>query len=320
MKNLMKNWPLFIALGLVLSFSSCKKSDTTPADNSVSAADDATVTNAIAANSDDAALAADGSFSRGAGGANAWGLSPCGGTVTVDSATKTITIVYDGSTVCGGVYRTGTITVTLTGANSWKDAGATVTVATTGLKITDPVTLGYYTISGSHSVTNESGGVLGDLIASNDTITRRHFGSLEVTFANNTTRTWTFDRTRAWSTFMSGGQKYLNVSLYTEAGDNVEATGFDRFNQQFTDKITTAVQADNYKCSGESKWDPYSGAISHSVNNRATSVLFGTNSSGGSVGTQTYCPSGSGVYGYYITYVNSNDNVTRYKFVSYWHY
>ena len=99
MKKLISNLPLLMAVTLVLTFSSCKKADNSvTSDDSISAQDHTTVSNSDGCEAtDDASVSADqqSNLSR-----SARLIDICGGTASYDSLAKTITITYDGSTVC----------------------------------------------------------------------------------------------------------------------------------------------------------------------------------------------------------------------------
>lgn len=318
MKKLIVQMPLMLALGLILTFSSCKKAnDATVADDTVNGKDQVTMTNAMNATMDDASLAADQTqnLSRSANGGNAW-QNICGSTVVDTGTNHTITITYDGTTECNGVTRSGTVTIALSGAAKWREAGATLTVTINNVVVTDEITGATYTIAGTHTITNENGGLVWDVLNgnSNGPVARRHQGNTQITFADNSTRTWTFDRTRTWSS-VNG---LVNVALSSEATDGIDVSGTNRYGETFTDKITTPIQADNQHCDNLIRWRPYAGATLHSIKNRTVSILYGTDANGTSVGTSTYCPALSDSYGYYITYSNTKTNVTLHKFVSYW--
>jgi hypothetical protein len=114
MKKFMLILTLTVAIGSVITLNSCKKTETTAADDSISAQDAATVTRADDVTTDDADAAA-GQVKSFSGKTEGWWNSAvlCGVTL-VDSGSagnRTITITYDNTTTCNGVIRSGSITI-----------------------------------------------------------------------------------------------------------------------------------------------------------------------------------------------------------------
>ncbi len=308
----------FVLMLLTLSaitLSSCKKASTA-ADDSISAQDLSAVSSAIHATSDDATSAAGQvkSFSGKTEGVW-WNTAVLCGASTVDSGTAgnhTITITYDGTSTCNGMIRSGVVTIQNANGIVWNTAGAQLTVNYDNLKVTDVVSGETYTVSGTHTITNETGGLAWRVIAGlapNTTVTHRNQSSnMSITFPNGSQRTWTVDRTRSWSS--NSNSSTITVSVYSEATGNVTETGTNRFGDAFTNTIISPVTANN-NC----MWRPYTGKWEHQILTRMATVTFGTDPSGTQVGTPTYCGS-YGTYGFYINYTNGT--ITRNKFVSYW--
>lgn len=314
MKKL-NTWPVFLMIGLVLSFSSCKKSSTASTeDDSVSATDNNTVTNASNLTANDAAAAADNEsgLSRG----YIWGWI-CG-TSDTSTSPQSITINYDGSTTCGGVTRSGSVTIALTYQNKWVDTGAIITVTISKLVVTDVITKNAYTINGTITITNVNGGYLGELLLNNsDVIVRRHTGNMQVTFPNNLTKTWTFDRTFTWTAGTVGAEAAVfNWAWSTQASGGVESSGTNRYGVSFTNTIDSTIQINSYLCSGIPLFQPWVGMYTHHVDNRTVSIQFGTDSNGNSVDNPADCNLTG--YGYFIRYQNSKTGANATLFWPYW--
>jgi len=299
-----------------LTLTSCRKaSNAALSDQSQSTKDVNSVNNAVNATADDAANAA-GQVKSFSGKTNSgwWNSAVLCGASTVDTGTPghhLITITYDGTTVCNGVVRSGTVTVANNTGTPWSQMGAELTITITNLHVTDQVTGGSYTINGTHTITNETGGLAWEILAgtapANTTVTHRNISSnMTVTFADGSQREWTVDRTRRWSN-VSG---YVTVSVYAEGAGNVTETGTNRYGESFTNKITSPIEACNQGCA----WRPHTGQWEHDIAGRSAVVAFGDNASGVHIGTPT-TPCGTN-YGYYITYSNGTNTWPR--FVSYW--
>jgi hypothetical protein len=301
---------LIIMVGLTsITLSSCKKSSTA-ADDSVSAQDANNVSNVMSSTSDDATAAAGQvssykSLSLGwMGGGNLF----IDATIT-DTSSTGIVIQYAGNNPCNGIIRSGTITVTNTGNKPWHEAGAQLTIQYTNLKVTEVLSGYVYTLNGTHTVTNVTGGLAWQVVAgvvTNTTVTHTiQSSNMQITFPNGTERNWTVDRNRTWSN--AGG--LLTVTVSSDNGNNTE-TGTNRFGDAFTNSIPSPIIG-NSNCA----FRPYTGEFEHQISTRMTTVQFGTNPTGTPQNNAAYCGS-YGTYGYYITY--NNGDVTRYRFVSYW--
>ena len=318
MKKFMLALSLSLAIGAVITLNSCKKVETTTAaDDSVSAKDNNSVSNAVNATSDDAAATA-GQVKTMSGktygfGNSAFGLI-CGiQTFVFDTlgTNHTITVTYDGINTCNGIIRTGTVTITGNGI-PWNTAGSALSITYNGLKVYDPITQETYTLTGTHTLTKETSGLEWEVITGltpNVVVTRRNTGNLTITFADGSQRNWTVDRTRSWSNSANGLTPA--VSIYSEAANNIDVTGTNRFGLAFTNAINIPVMA-NSNCG----WRPYQGQLTHSVANRTATVVYGTDSNGTPDGSATATGANCS-QGYYITYTK-NGSVRGVKFVPYW--
>jgi hypothetical protein len=322
MKSYYFKFMLVLIASAGLALTSCKKG-TTAIDDSISAQDANNVTNTIHTTTDDAAAAAGQVSSyKSLGLGQNWntggGNLLVGATIT-DTASTGIIITYDGTTPWNGIIRSGTITIINASGTPWHLQNSTLTI-TYDLTATEQSSGYTYKLTGTHTVLNETGGLAWQVVAGlaptaltpTTTVTHRITSSnMQVTFPNNTTRTWTVDRTRSWSYSNS----VLTVSVYSEHSGGVAEQGTNRFGDAFTNTFIDTVSANNNTCE---KWRPYTGTWQHQVSTRTATVAFGTNPSGIHIGTPSYCATlgNLATYGYYITYTNGSRTLNR--FVSYW--
>lgn len=306
--------------GVALSLAACDKQPAGEPNggNNISAVDYVIVSNGMTATADDAALAAD--ETSGIARANVQLAGICGASIADTGNGQVITITYDSTTFCGGVMRSGGITITLNDSAGWRAKNGMITVNLLALQLTDPVTSEQFTLNGTFTVTNESGGLLSGLSNGAGPIIRRHqsLATVAVTFMGTTTN-WSFDRTRSWSNLTVGTSKLLNVSQYTESLTGVECSGTNRYSQSFTNTIDTTLQTDTYVCPGASAalMEPYKGMISQTINGLTATIGYGYNEGGVYVGNYQSCPSAL-TYGYFITFVYTTTNQTGYVFWPYY--
>jgi hypothetical protein len=306
MKKLIQVLSLTIIIGAAITLNSCKKETTTAADDSISAQDNATISKTVDATTDDAAAAA-GQVQTFSGKTEGFNSSFFCANTVVDSSNangpgRTITITYNGAD-CFGVIRTGSITISSNGT-PWRDAGAQLTITFNSLHVTDLSDNSTFTINGTHTLSKETAGLEWQVIfgLAQGPVTRHNVGSLSITFPNGT-RTWSVDRTRSW-TNPTGSN--ATVSIYTEAANNIDVQGVNRYGTSFTNKILTTIIAD-----ASCGFRPYQGEVTH-VATRSVDVKYGTNSAGVQIGSPTTCGNG-----YFISYTKAN-GVSGTRFVPYW--
>jgi hypothetical protein len=300
---------MLVLIGLAsMTLTSCKKQGTA-VDDSISAQDVSNVSNVMHSTSDDAASAAGqvSSYKSLTGFNTSNGYLLIGATIT-DTSSTGIVITYDGHTACNGIVRSGTITITNTGGLPWHQAGAELTVQY-NLTATEQLSGYTYTLTGTHTILNETGGLAWQVAAGEAAgpVTHRiQSSNMVITFPGGSQRTWTVDRTRSWSYAGS----VVTVSVYSEASGGVTEQGTNRFGDAFTNSIVSPVTG-----TSTCLFRPYTGQWQHQISTRTANVVFGTDPSGNHIGTPSYCGS-YGTYGYYITYFNGT--TTRNRFVSYW--
>jgi hypothetical protein len=329
MKKNLIYWPLLTMALFAITFTSCKKETTTNSNNLKNTTDANGVSNTVDANADDASASVGQVSSlsgKTAGNGSLGYYMLCGATVVDTSASqnnKVVTVTYDGSSVCNGVTRSGTITYTLTSGNLWSDQGAVITEVITNLKVTDVSSLNSFTVNGTHTITNETGGLAWELfwnpsLVPGGTVKHRDRSSnMSVTFSDGSHGTWSVDRTRTWSA--SSG--VVTVSISTEASNDEDTWGTNRYGQTFNTTIPTAISSNDYDFANSPNciWRPYTGQYSYTDPSGSASIKFGTNSSGSYIGTATTtaCGSGNSSYGYYLTYTLPSYNYTFNYFGAY---
>ena len=312
MKNLLLVLCLSLAIGTVLILNSCSKGSNE--DDSVSAQDERTIATGINTSGDDASASA-GQVQAFTGKTQGLYAALCGVTL-VDTATNAhqITLTYDGTSDCFGITRSGSITASLTNGTHWQDVGAQLTITYNSLKVTDVISGASFTINGTHTITNVLGGLAWKLayglVTNDSTIHNFTSTNMSITFPNGTQRTWSFNRSREWTSIVTGTHNTITQTDFTTAAGGIDVTGTNRYGNAFTNAILTPIASNNNVLC---PFKPYQGQTQHVVNGRTTTVTYGTNASGSADGSPTVCASG-----FYISYVNANNGHSATRFVPYW--
>jgi hypothetical protein len=239
---------LMLAAITVFTAIGCKKetasTSTSTTDNSAAnvtdnANDESEISNESNRTMDDANVAVNMSSYSGKRLAAGAGF---GCSVTVDTSDKVdrkIVLHYDGS-LClkDGRKRSGSITIQLTGATKWKEPNATLTMTFDNYTVTKPNGKAYV-INGTHSVTNQSGGLAW---SSSAPVVHIISGTLNITFDNdNTSRSWTVSRKITYST--TNDVRYIQVE--SSQANDIVIQGVNRHGEDFTATITTPLQAND---------------------------------------------------------------------------
>lgn len=313
MKKLILNLPFLLAVTLVLTFSSCKKtSPDSTADDTQSVQDAATVSSALSASVDDVAS------STGTVSTMSRSITPCGYTVDTSQAAEGIIVINYNGDVCNGISRTGSITITLENYPTvhWRDSGAILTLFFANVKVTNAATAGYIILNGTHTLTNITGGLAWKILAQDTTGTvaiLHTSNDMTITFADGSVRSWSVNRLRSYSN-VNG---VLTVTLSSNASEgsyeNVDLWGTNRNNQAFYNAISQPLTVTSADAACPGRWynRPAAGDVSHYINKRSVTVLYGVNEQGVQVSAPT-CP-----WGYEITYTNAKGK-TATMLVSYW--
>lgn len=283
----------------VILFTSCKKEDNAQKNNEndeVSAAvtDDSQVaseTDAIALDAG-AAIEYEASFS---GNTSLVDQIICDASVEYNAASDpmTITITYNGSNCGEGRKRTGSIVLAMVKGTEWKEAGSSFTITFNDLTIKKGNKS--ITLTGTHTVTNVSGGLLINLATSGPIIHSVTSNNMKVSFDNGTARNWNVAKQRVYT--YSNGAVLTISGTHTEGNDLAVAEwGTNRNGVAFTTSTITPVvvkQSCNFRVTG--------GSVKHSTEAFAAIVTFGLNANGESID----CP-GSGNYFYKLVWTGRN--------------
>jgi len=318
MKNILQRLSLVAIVILSVTFTACKKEPKSNANDSTNTKDANGIANAFDATSDDAAAMAGQVATMAGKTASGSYYMLCGQTVVDTGNGRTITITYDGTTICNGVQRTGTVVITLAnGSALWDQPGAIANVAVNSVKVTDVTSSNSFTLNGNYTVTNETGGLAWELwwTAPVGTVVKHRETStnMSVVFSDGTTGSWSVDRTRTWSKTSVGGNNVITYSVSSENSGNKDTWGTNRYGEAFSTNIATPISANNYSVNCE--WRPFQGKYVYTVpsRNASASLLFGTDASGHSVGNATTCAPG-----YFLSYTLSTYNYTLSLYLPYW--
>jgi PBP1b-binding outer membrane lipoprotein LpoB len=182
---------------------------------------------------------------------------------TIDSApvhndTINIYIRYHGLTCNTKKSITGTIEIIKDTNTKWYEKGATVFVKFIDFKVTKMESQKSMTFNGTKTFVNESGGFIWQLGNQIQTLVHRVTGAIQVTFDDNTTKTWNIAKRRTLTRVVNGtiSQFVLTVDgLATEDGlSYLVLWGTNRNNEEFYTQITQSVTSKE-----DCGWDPCCG-------------------------------------------------------------
>jgi hypothetical protein len=297
MRNLIK--PILAgALICFVSFSSCKKTETVPTDNTdlaIHSDDESRVSLESDAVANDANTTVDGYAAFNGKVENITGII-CDASTVLDSANgmRRITITYNGQNCSGTRTRTGTVVLSTPLATRWKDAGGVLTIDIRNLKVTRTSDGKSITLNGTEQITNVSGGRLRDLASVGNITHTITSDNMSITFDNGSSRIWQIAKKRVFS--------YNNGIVITTTGTHTDGTitrisewGTNRFGGDFVTTITEPLvtrQDCNFRLT--------SGQVTHSRMLATVVVTFGLDAQGAS----TSCP--TGVYYYKIVWTGAN--------------
>jgi hypothetical protein len=283
-------------------FSSCKKDDTSAPNENDQVATQVSDESQVSSEMDQIALDAsvaieyDPVFS---GNNSVLDQVICDATVEYNSTSdpKTITITYNGSNCGGGRTRTGSIVLSMAQGIEWKNAGASFTITFNNLKITKTSTGKSITITGTHTYTNVSGGLLIHLATAGPVTHTITSSDMKVSFDNGTARTWNVAKQRVF-TYDNG--VVVTITGTHQEGDNhsIAEWGTNRLGTAFTTSIVTPVvvkQSCNFRVTG--------GVVSHATAVFSAIATFGLNAGG----EPTECP-GTASYYYKLVWTGQAGN------------
>jgi len=302
LKNMKKTFRLilFAFIAMSVTFTSCKKDDTTAAENTdlpthsddqsrFSAESDAAINDANAAVE---------SFAAFEGREESVLTLPCDATVLLDSTAtlRRITITYNGNNCSGTRIRTGVVVLTMPLGIRWRDAGAVLTTSIQNLKITRVRDNKSITINGTHIVTNVSGGRLRDLASLGTIVHTITSPGMNVTFDNGAQRSWQVAKRRTFT--YNNGIVISTVGTHTDGSTTgISEWGLNRFAIPF---VTVINQPMVFR--QDCDFRLVSGELSHQRLASSVVVTFGLDATG----APTSCPAVGSTYYYKVVYTNAN--------------
>jgi len=214
---------------------------------------------------------------------------PCDATIdstTVINDTITIHITYNGDPCNGPRIRTGQVEIKKHVGMRWFQAGATVNVKHINFTITRVRTNKTITLNSNKTFQNVSGGVIRQLGNGVTSIVHRIWGTEQVTFSNNTSKTWNVTRQKTFTG--TPRQLLVTVDGFGTAGEynNLVVWGTNRNGETFYTQILQPV-VHRQVC----EMDPVSGIKLHQVpaDSKSATITYGYNSDNQPV-TGDECP------------------------------
>lgn len=202
-------------------------------------------------------------------------LLPCN--ITVDSSsivgdTITYSITFNGLNCAQNIIRTGNATVTRNINTSWKQAGTKVIVKYINMVVTKVSTGKVVTINGTRIFENVSGGYLLELGINATSIIHKITGQIQVTFEDNSTRTWNIARQRTFTGVLS--QLVVTTDGFGSANgySSLVTWGTNRHGDLFYTQITQPI-VHKQSCG----WDPTTGSLIHQIpsDSKSATISFG---------------------------------------------
>lgn len=216
-------------------------------------------------------------------------LWPCNATIdstAVANDTLVIYITYNGLNCNETRFRTGKVEIRKHVGTHWGDPGATVIVKHINFSITRVSTGKTIVLNGTKTHQNVSGGHLWMLGNQLTSIVHKTWGSMTVTFEDNTTRTWNVARQKTYTGTLTN--LVLTVDGFGQSGEfaNLVVWGVNRQGENFYTEIQQSVVY-RQQCD----WAPVAGMKLHSIpaDNKSALITFGFNSNNQPIGPAE-CP------------------------------
>jgi len=214
---------------------------------------------------------------------------PCNATldsVRIINDTIVYYISYDGLNCNGKVHRTGNLEIRIKQGIFWVQPGASIKVKIINYTVTRPK-MGKTTIlNGEKILTNVTGGHVGLLGITYDTIIHEMTGSFQMTFDDNTTRTWNIARRKTFT----GTATNMDISIegLATSGEYTSLVCWGQ-NRKGDDFYTQIIQPVILKQSCD--FDPILGQKKHSIPSKSatSTVTFGYNDNNQPIG-EGECP------------------------------
>lgn len=308
-KNLITK-AIFSAALVGLIFTGCKKNDEISsltdetAEQMINASDEARFTSAsdeVMDESNDVALT-DSRFRGGDFQGIILGLHyPCN--AVIDSSLKnqgTITVTFNGNNCSNTYSRTGSVTLqlpydaTTNTVTPWSQAGSVLSITFNDFKITKLTGEKSLTFHGTKYITNVTGGLVDDATDFTTPIVHHITGMIQITFEDNTVRTWNIDRNRSFTRANSVTTITVTGNATQNGYSNVSLWGINRKGNDFTVTINTPVVLSS-ACS----YNAMSGVRMHHKVVRELTITYGVDQNGNVV--TSGCP-----YGYRLNWLDKN--------------
>jgi len=215
--------------------------------------------------------------------------SLCDASVVFDSTatSRRITITYDGKATCHPSFtRSGKVIMTIPFSVRWKDSAAVLTITYDGVKITRVKDGKYFTINGSHTITNVKGGLLRDLASLGSIVHKIESSGMKITFDDGTERTWQVAKKREFN--YSGGVVISTRGFHSDGTrSDIAEWGTNRKGRSFSRAITSPLVVRQ-----DCDFRLVSGATLHSNPAFTAAVTFGLDATGAA----TSCPGAGSSY------------------------
>lgn len=300
---------LGLSMGIALFVQSCRpKSDPDPTTSSSTpqssqTSDQSRVSDATSHASDEANNAVSNESSLSGNRIDETLALPCNVVITTVAGDAFSRLLTFNGVSCDGRYnRTGTAKVTLIPATSgakWKDYGSKLSITLNNLKVTQISDGEYVILNGTQLVTNVSTSNWAGLLAGQP-VKHKVKGDYEVTFSDNSKRTWQEARLRSLQYFLSSlSFKYTlegdTILAGVTGNEKVSDWGKNRNNDDFKTTIITPITVEN--CTSKYKFT--AGKAKHYIPQGTLTVLFSSNSAGSEV-------NGCGGTGYFMSWLGTS--------------
>lgn len=187
---------------------------------------------------------------------------------------RRLTITFNGDNCAGTRTRNGVVVATMPLNTQWKNAGAAITVTYQNLKITRKADGKFVTISGSHVLTNVTGGLLVQLAMQSPQSHTITSSGMAITFMDGSQRNWQVARKRDF-TYNNGVVMTVTGTQTVNGITGVTEWGSDRFNRTFVTSISQPVVV-RQDCA----FRITSGQVKHNRQAVSATVTFGLNQAG----------------------------------------
>lgn len=234
-------------------------------------------------------------------------VSICG--CTIDSSamnTGEILFTFDGTTVCAGKKRSGTIRVNITSPNGvhFSAMGAVAKLTFDNYKVKDAITNKSLQFDGWHTLKNLNGHNWASFLLGMSTIQHQVRGNVKLTNENLDTAHWNVATKRTYSYTYTGNKLNAQVEADTfninGVTDDFAYWGYNRFGDEYTITMPTPLSLDATNDLTNCEWKFLTGKlVFHWSSSYDLTVVYGVDSNGNTV------PAGTCPYGYKIYWTNN---------------